>query len=253
MAAPSTFQFLGEPKHSIVLRQTQDDFDRLANNSFLTTTFLDSIFQKVTTKFHSDYVCGSTRTGELLNIFNSPYREERNKSSELRIKERMMCFDKSREQKFVFPNIHASHFFVMEVVVTPGNPDIILSIRYFDFAKRTRRSDKPGVTKHSSAGKLVTEFVKFWNHYALETRSPKIELDVMLGKTQACASPYQHNGYDCGLFTIGVALYLLYNIPLDNSSFTQQNVTNFCKKYMEKMEEQDILQAFNIHMTALLR
>ena len=72
------------------------------------------------------------------------------------------------------------------------------------------------------AANFLQVFNEFWHKYVVGVDDHDNLLaheSVILGLATFQATPQQHNNVDCGLFTVGVVLHLLEEIPLGSDSF----------------------------------
>ena len=49
---------------------------------------------------------------------------------------------------------------------------------------------------------------------------------ALIDRVHYCDCPIQKNGFDCGLFAVGVVLHLIEGIDVTRETFRQQDITN---------------------------
>jgi hypothetical protein len=130
--------------------------------------------------------------------------------------------------RLLIPIVELSHFFVLCLDCSFGTPAFIENVTLYDSLKRHTRQINPNV-----AG-ILKECNFFICHFILQARKHE-DLrqtdEALLQKVEYRDCPRQLNGFDCGLFAVGIILHLVEGKDIGTETFTQQHITNLRSEF----------------------
>jgi hypothetical protein len=166
-------------------------------------------------------------------IMNNPLHDElpeagasRRKIDRVRVAMKS-CFTSRPVSRLIIPIVLGSHFFVLCMDCSFSTPEFIAHVKLYDSLKRRTRHVHPDV-----AG-IVEDVNFFVGHFILherENQDRRLSDNVLIRGLEYCDCPIQLNGYDCGLFAIGMVLHLVDGKNLTEETFKQENITDLRQK-----------------------
>ena len=225
---------VGDLRHQRLFMLPSDVTD-LWTKDFLTTNLIDFLFQnvlRVTPTDNTALFIGPTLFP--MNIATAEYEvfleaqdetRKTHKANLRRVARRKKQLNRFLDQvsTFIAPVIEAQHFFVLKVVVDPSLASLYKDVTCYDSFVDGGRSGTQA-TRNSKAMLSMTHVDKWLRHYIYEKFLTKtINFEGIL-KYSSC--PRQFNTWDCGLFSLGVALYLSFGFPVDADIFTSKDVAS---------------------------
>jgi hypothetical protein len=125
--------------------------------------------------------------------------------------------------RLLIPIVEQSHFFVLCLDCSFETSLFVTNVTLYDSLRRCTRQINPNV-----AG-ILKEWNFFICHFILHARKHE-DLrqtdEALLQNVQYQDCPRQLNGYDCGLFAVGVILHLVEGKDIGTETFTQEHITN---------------------------
>ena len=235
-------RFPGDPRFSGWISPSSEDTSVLSTNAWLSTLLLDCILQRSVPpqEFISTNVShiGSLGTYEyfkscndLINDNPEVVEDETTKGRKLarsrnvaRIRQQMKaCFGSPRTlNRLLIPIVLGDHFFVLCLDCSISTPEFINDMTFYDSLVRRTRQVNPDVLR-------IVKVVNFFIHNFLLHEKKHAHLRdsdaALIGRVHYCDCPMQKNGFDCGLFAVGVVLHLIEGIDVTRETFRQQDVT----------------------------
>lgn len=228
-----------DPRHATGLQIIDDDINKLRGDEMLLTRLLDYLLQRGlhSAKKSADLLdaefnvcCGSTASADIMDRYNHILRSRNlstSRSSISTMRKKMAGFSSGRH-KLVFPHVGNLHFFVIVITHDASLEDPWLTVDCYDSLRASRNRNR-SIHGSSEFGKFLITFSLFWNKFIWWKTKDKREVNykdlLVKGCIQPC--PQQRNGIDCGLFAVAVTMYVIDDIPLLETSFSQENISAF--------------------------
>ena len=128
---------------------------------------------------------------------------------------------------YIFPFVEGSHYFTIVLRLDTESLDFGMALDIYDSIRvSSRRSKKISPdSSHGSSLNLICSFLNTFVFYSCSSFEVKVDLEYLLSNANHRLCPQQKNGIDCGLFTAGVSLHLLYGVELLPNSFLQKSMS----------------------------
>ena len=226
-------RFPGDPRYQGHHKLGEDDIEALYLNEFLSTSLLDFLIHRCfrlsshTTSDGYTICCANTCIEEYMKRKNKEAERYRsNKSTVDRLWKKMKGFQDGKF-KILLPHIQMSHFFTMVLLLDTNEASVVVSNLVFDSLHHAPRKASY-FSEVTAVGSMLKTFATFFNNYVFYgacNKHKRIDYEPLLRTVEVQATPRQQNGIDCGLFTVGVVLYLLEGVRIQHDSFNQRKIT----------------------------
>ena len=230
-----TTAFADDPIRSSPVHISQRDIEALNGPNHLSTNLMDYIIQKVVGKdrIPDEYLIGSSNAMSYFTAMNQYDFDSTNPGDvrtalTLRRKYQMYSL---KNYKFLALNCSSNHFFVVSLRFDIKTTRIFQQVVVFDSLRHSAQG-KDVVLSTSIAGKMLMSLqlflAKFCFFAHVEQSHDLIRHpECILEDATYVNCPQQRNGYDCGLFGLGVLFHLVDGqYPLD-TTFGQKDVDLF--------------------------
>ena len=243
MAKKAKKCFPGDPRFSGWISPSSEDISALPRNAWLSTLLLDCILQRSappvdvtsTDTFHIGSL--GTRTyiqscNDLITyVPNGPDavqvgRANRRKVSRIRAS-LQSCFRSRPVSRLLIPIVLVHHFFVLCLDCSFSSREFITNLTIYDSLQRRTRQINPDV---ATIVKEVNYFVRFYILQEEEHEHLRLTDEALLKRVEYGECPRQLNGFDCGLFAVGIVLHLVEGKVITMETFTQQDITGLRAK-----------------------
>ena len=231
--------FPGDPRFGTWLSPCKEDISPLSQEAFLKTSLLDCILQRAvpppeatsSKSFHigslgarcfiessNDLIRDHLADGDLVEDAKMRRRKIGRTRNQMK-----STFGSHPFSRLLIPIVELSHFFVLCLDCSFGTPLFVTNVTLYDSLRRRTRQINPNV-----AG-ILKEWNFFICHFILHARKHE-DLrqtdEALLQNVQYRDCPRQLNGYDCGLFAVGIILHLVEGKDIGTETFTQEHITN---------------------------
>ncbi|KAI2505724.1 hypothetical protein MHU86_8686 [Fragilaria crotonensis] len=121
------------------------------------------------------------------------------------------------------------HAFVhlCNLVSDPVPREFITNLTIYDSLQRRTRQINPDV---ATIVKEVNYFVRFYILQEEEHEHLRLTDEALFKRVEYGECPRQFNGFDCGLFAVGIVLHLVEGKVITMETFTQQDITGLRAK-----------------------
>lgn len=249
--------FVSDPRYGVALKVSDTDTNRLWQNRWLGTNFLDYLVQRGIPKEErtSDdrIIVGSAQTLEDMNslldshqrVLNNQSKQkfnvDKNRDDTKRItkaRERMEGY-RSGTYRFLMPHCTSGHFFVVDIAFDCGNKNTVYKhAKFYDSMRYSRRGG--AFPENSNIGKFLKSFNAFVQAFLFDNdRNRDVGFRALLEIAEVKTCPLQKNSFDCGLFSFATLLHLMDGIEITRGVFGQDEIDALRAGLAAKCEERD--------------
>ena len=242
-----------DPRWSNVHSPTPEDVSALANNKFLSSRLVEFVIKhswflhnptvKVPNNYHVTPVWFELRLESILRNSNSSFATDQANFNAMKLK---YAFLKKGDHTIVIPYFKANHFCVVKMSLNLSNDAFFNEVLCYDSLARVRR-----IRKSHLIASLLQNFQLFLDKVVLwDMQIPKTKFNVFdVAVSSPC--PPQLNGCDCGLFTAVVLSYIVSGGGVNQSTFTQHQISILRKKLFDEMEIENGKVVFDVKFFSL--
>ena len=234
--------FPGDPRFSGWISPSSEDTSALSRNAWLSTLLLDCILQRSIPPqdANSVHAChnGSLGFHAYMQACNDLIRDDPDVVEDARTKGRKIahirniarirkqmkaCFGSRTISRLLIPIVLGDHFLVLCLDCSFSTSEFFANLTLYDsLIRRTRQIN------HNVAS-IVKDINFFVHSFILHDKQHKHLRDTdeaLIQRVQYGDCPIQENGFDCGLFAVGIILHVIEGKRINTETFKQQHVTN---------------------------
>ena len=238
--------FPGDPRFSGWISPSSDDTSALSTNDWLSTLLLDCILQRSVPpqeviSMNTSHI-GSLGIHAYMNACNDLIRNDPaqqvvedaltkgRKIARIRNiariwKQMKDCFHAANTiiSRLLIPIVLGSHFFVLCLDCCFSTPEFVANVILYDSLKRrTRHVNHNVITIVKDVNFFLQSFILHEKKHEHLRETDK----ALIGRLHYGDCPIQDNGFDCGLFAVGIVLHLIEGKDIYSETFTQKHITN---------------------------
>ena len=217
--------FADDPYRTAPLKPTEEDVSKLSRRSFLTTTLIDYLLQRLLPPdLPDDTLIASSNSLNYFKVHNPKKRD-----GVLRRKYQNYSL---RPYHFYSLTCARGHFFVVSIDFDMQSRDGILAVRVYDSLRKSQRGHDnvygdPALVEYL---RLFQQFLVQFCCFATRHQDVLVEdRDFILKKVTFLPCPQQRNSYDCGLFGLVTLLHLVDQHASVEDLFTPDDISSFRK------------------------
>ena len=224
----NTSGFADDPTRGPSLSVSKSHLQALAGPNFLSTVLIDYLLQHaLKERITSDLLIGTSNTMTFFETMNQNQPTNQTDSRSIGRRRRKYITYSFNRYRFLAANCTNGHFIVIHVSFDLRQPNVFEKVYVYDSIRRTSRK-KIFLNKCSPGAQLLRQFQLFLARYCADANGKLLkDPDFILQHAVQANCPLQENGYDCGLFAVGVLLHLAYGEEVLETTFTQQNISQF--------------------------
>jgi hypothetical protein len=243
-AKPVTFLEDPTRDNSKTMFVDTDQIDPLHGNHWLSTTLTDYLLQRTLGTGLGTAVPDNVLipTADMISsIHNFLKRNKSSTSSDIRSCDRARKnyqFYSFRPYVIVASACIVGHFFVAVVSFDANDKQVFTNVQLYDSLRRApRHKQKDKIASNTMGARFLVQLQEFLLAFVFfespekNMKQLKDDKDYILRKVEYKPCPQQRNGVDCSLFGLVSLLHIIADVPLNEQTFTQENITEF-RKYL---------------------
>ena len=226
--------FPGDPRFARWISPCREDFSALSRRDYLSTNLLDSIVQRAapppdhtpSSKYHVGslgVLCYMQSLNALIPKLDERTAQQRaDRAKVARARKTMRFTFTAPLNRLLVPILLNDHFFVLKLDCSLSTPEFVLDATLYDSLRRRTRQINPEVSLIANS---VNDFLHNFVLHDDELKARRVDNETFLRRLKYAECPAQLNGYDCGLFAVGVVLHLVEGKDVASTTFNQQQIS----------------------------
>ena len=172
----------------------------------------------------TNYCLGGTITRQWLEQMLLPFRGVKKQEKFEELCGQLAGFDTGKHQ-IIVPDIVRSHYSVIDIMIDNESLNYIMKVLHSDSLVHPKTRSLTMKHVPAQVKEFIHSFVRVFNKFVLKMKNHSSDVMKVLKNVIQISCPIQHNGIDCGLFTVVICIHICDGAEVGPHIFTQYEIT----------------------------